>query len=156
MKSMKKKCCTLLALALLLVPLASCSTTETMETAIMQQEITPPDLDLSLLSNTLVFSRLQSITAQPDDYMGQVIRIHGQCQTYRNELAGAVYHAVTVADATSCCAQGLEYVLSDESEYPADGTEATITGKLASYDENGYIYFHLTDAEVTTNTEVSL
>ena len=88
MKSMKKKCCTLLALALLLVPLASCSITETMETAIMQQEITPPDLDLSLLSNTLVFSRLQSITAQPDDYMGQVIRIHGQCQTYRRNRSG--------------------------------------------------------------------
>lgn len=155
MKSIKKQCCILLA-ALSLLSLASCGTSETMDTAVVQAEANLPDLDLSLLSNTLVFSRLQSITAQPDDYMGQVIRLRGQCQTYYNELAGAVYHAVTVADATSCCAQGLEYVLSDENGYPDDGTEATITGHLTSYEENGYIYFHLTDAEVMNETEVSL
>ena len=154
MKTIQKRCCTLLAL-LSLVPLASCGATGTTEMDASQAEAVP-DVDLTILSNTLVFSELKNITSNPDNYAGQSIRMRGQCQTYYNELAGAVYHAVTVADATSCCAQGLEYVLPDETSYPADGSEATITGKLASYEENGYIYFHLIDAEVGKDSEVSL
>ena len=145
MKTVKKHICTMLAL-LSLVPLTSCGSAG--ETTGPQTEAAAPDLDLTILSSTLVFSELQNITANPDNYAGQSIRMRGQCQTYYNELAGSVYHAVTVADTTSCCAQGLEYVLPDEASYPADGSEATIVGRLAPYEENGYIYFHLIDAEV--------
>ena len=51
------------------------------------------------------------------------------------------------------CSQGLEFVLAGEHSYPADypelGTEITVVGTFQTYEENGYVDYHLVDAEMT-------
>ena len=55
---------------------------------------------------------------------------------------------MVIADATACCAQGLEFVWDDGThafpdEYPEPGTEVEVTGTFETYDENGVTYCHL-------------
>lgn len=53
-------------------------------------------------------------------------------------------------DATAGCAQGIEFVPSENYSYPEDfpedGAEVTVTGEFRTYDENRRTYCHLIDA----------
>ena len=66
-----------------------------------------------------------------------------------------IYHACIIPDATACCAQGIEFVWAGEhywpDDYPGDGADITVTGRLEIYEENGYSYLHLVDAELLWN-----
>ena len=140
---------------LTLFSLASCGTAEQVEieTAVIQEAAA--DLDLTLLSDAEIISELHHITENPGDYLGQMIRIRGQCQTYYSDVMNTEYHVVSVDEANSQHTHGLEYTLADGLAYPADGTEATITGKLAWYQENGYTYFHLVHASAVATEETA-
>ena len=63
-----------------------------------------------------------------------------------------IYFACVIADATACCSQGLEFVLAGEHTYPNDypelGSEITVTGTFELYEEDGYQYCRLVDAEM--------
>ena len=107
------------------------------------------DLDLTQLSDTLAYSELVNITSRPSNYIGKTIRLKGQNMSFYSDETGTEYHAVFVNDATSCCAQGLEYCLADTSGYPAGETEITVTGTLTPYEEMGRLYYHLSDAAWT-------
>ena len=63
-----------------------------------------------------------------------------------NPETNKLYYACIIADATGCCAQGLEYVLPDGEPYPEVDVNITVTGTFALYYENGYKCFHLVDA----------
>ena len=62
------------------------------------------------------------------------------------ELSNITYHTVIIRDATACCASGLDYVLADGQEYPADETDVTVTGEFELYEEDGFFYCQLKDA----------
>ena len=66
-------------------------------------------------------------------------------------VPGQVYYACVIADATACCQQGLEFVLSGNHTFPDDypevGEEITVTGTFGTYEEGGYQYCQLTEAE---------
>lgn len=110
------------------------------------------DLDLSNLSGTVVYSQVYNIMAEPDSYLGKVIKMAGYYSAYEDTERGVVYHACVIPDATACCAQGFEFVWAGEhvwpDEYPEEGTDIIVTGRLAAYEEDGYMYLHLVDAEV--------
>ena len=107
------------------------------------------DLDLTQLSSTMVYSEVYNIMMAPEDYVGKIIRMEGQCVSSYYEPTDATYYSIIIQDATACCAQGIEYVLGDGQAYPEDGGEATVTGRFESYDENGTTWYHLVDASVT-------
>ena len=106
------------------------------------------DLDLTQLSSTLVYSEVFNIMTDPDAYIGKTIRMEGECLSAYYEPTGLTYYSVVIQDATACCAQGIEYVLSDGQSYPADGGDATVVGRFESYDEEGTVWYHLVDARL--------
>ena len=112
-----------------------------------------PDVDLTTLSSTMVYSEVYNMMCEPDRYLGKRIKMNGQFAVYENPNTGAVYTACIIMDATACCSQGLEFVLAGEPSYPADypepGTEITVVGTFQTYEENGYMDYHLVDAEMT-------
>ena len=67
-----------------------------------------------------------------------------------------VYYVCIVQDATACCAQGLEFALSENRVYPDDypdpGSEITVIGTFDTYSEevdgNTYKYLVLKDARL--------
>ncbi len=110
------------------------------------------DLDLSKLSGTVVFSQVYNMMADPEPYLGMVIRMAGYYSSYEDTEKDAVYHACIIPDASACCSQGIEFVWKGEhawpDEYPAEGTDIVVTGRLETYEEDGYTYLHLMDAEL--------
>lgn len=109
-------------------------------------------LNLSGMSGTVVYSMIYNIMSDPTQYLGKVIRIAGYYSAWENPELHVVYHSCVIPDATSCCAQGMEFVWAGEHEYPGDypdfGTDMIVTGRLESYMEGDYMYLHLVDAEI--------
>ena len=137
-------------------------TSSTAETGAPAPEVTPMmvDLDLSGLSGTVVYSQVYNIMYEPEAYVGKVIKMAGYYSAYEDTTRDVVYHACVIPDATSCCAQGIEFIWGGEhqwpDEYPEEGTDIIVTGRLETYDEDGYEYLHLVDAEVLWVSEESI
>ena len=84
----------------------------------------------------------------PDKYVGMKVRMRGPFAVYETEERN--YFAVIITDATACCSQGIEFLLTDDppypSGYPESGTEITVTGIFHTYFEGPMSYPELYDA----------
>lgn len=113
----------------------------------------PIDLDLSALSGTVVYSQVYDMVMDPQAYDGQRVKMRGTFSYYQDPDTLQEYFAAIIADATACCAQGIEFVWAGEHSYPEDypplDTEITVTGTFGTYEEYGNLYLQLTDAEVS-------
>ena len=110
------------------------------------------DVDLTKLSSTMVYSEVYNMMVSPDNYTGKTVKMNGVFAYYEDPETKKQYFACIIADATACCSQGLEFILAGEHSYPDDypelGTEITVVGTFQTYEENGYMYCHLVDAEM--------
>ncbi len=108
------------------------------------------DFDLTALSSTMVYSTVYLMLQTPDRFKGKTVKMRGPFSYFRDEFSGNEYFACIIEDATACCAQGLEFILSDEAVYPDDyptlGTEITVIGVFDTYLEDGYMYCTLRSA----------
>jgi len=108
------------------------------------------DVDLTKLSSTMVYSEVYNMMYTPNDYIGKTVKMKGQFAYYEDPETKAQYFACIIADATACCSQGLEFILTGEHTYPNDypevGSEITVTGTFELYTENGFQYCRLKDA----------
>ena len=110
------------------------------------------DVDLSSLSSTMVYSEVYNMVSSPEDYKGKMVRMTGTFGVYEGEERN--YFSCMIADATSCCSNGIEFVLSGDYTYPEDypelGETITVTGTFDTYMEGEYEYCQLIDAVMTT------
>ena len=144
---MKKTLSILLALCICLLPLY---------TGCANESPVSVDLDLSVMSSTIVYAEMYNIQFDPGQYLGKVIRLRGLYSYYREPSTGVSYYACVVPDATACCMQGMEFVPAVEPEDPdhflEDSADITVTGRLEIYVEEGTSYLHLVEAEVEVNS----
>lgn len=110
------------------------------------------DIDLTILSSTVVYSEVYNMMYLPEDYIGKTIKMDGLFSSYHDEATGNDYYACIIQDATACCAQGIEFVATDDfsypDDYPEDGDDITVIGVFDTYDEDGYTYCTLRDAKI--------
>ena len=101
-------------------------------------------LDMTKMSDTLIYSTIENMKKTPEGYLGMTIRISGSyVKSYFDETAN-YYHVVTGADSTGCCSWGYEFLLDENKmSYPADNTKITIQGKIKSYNELGIDYYYI-------------
>lgn len=113
------------------------------------------DVDLTQLSSTMIYSEVYAMVYEPDQYFGKTVKMKGQFAT--QEYNGERIYACIVKDATACCAQGLEFELSESrafpDEYPEPGAEITVIGTFDTYrekaeDGNYYLYLILRNASL--------
>ena len=154
---MKKLLAVLLVCAAALLAV-SCSATGGNPPKAAPQETASPepvtvDLDLSVLSGTVVYAQVYNMMNDPGPYLGKIIKVAGYYDAFESTERDIVYHACVIPDATACCQAGIEFVLAGEhawpEDYPEPTTEITVTGRLEEYDEDGVPYLHLVDAEMT-------
>lgn len=106
------------------------------------------DVDLTKLNSTMVYSEVYNMMTSPENYMGKKVKMSG---TF-NYAAGdnRYYYACLIADATACCAQGIEFVLKMDrtfpDEYPKVGDAITVVGIFDTYYEGSNRYCQLIDA----------
>ncbi|MCR5637976.1 MAG: hypothetical protein K6F97_03950 [Lachnospiraceae bacterium] len=104
------------------------------------------DVDLTLLSSTLVYAEVYNMMYYPEDYVGKIIKMKGSFNVYTDTEKGIDYLAVLVADAAACCQQGLEFTWEGHKypeDYPEMGTEMTVTGEVELYEEDGLMYLRI-------------
>ena len=110
------------------------------------------DLDLSVMSGTVVYAQVYNLLCDPTAWLGKTIRMAGFYSAFQDQSTGTVYHACVIPDATACCAQGIEFVWAGEhawpEDYPEDAADITVTGRLEIYEENGIKYLHIVDADL--------
>ncbi len=110
------------------------------------------DVDLTILDSTMVYAQCYDMVYNPDNYAGKTIRVRGPFAYFQDPDTGKEYFAVLISDATACCSQGIEFVLTGEHTYPDDYPETdtviTVVGKFNSYEENGSPYVQLVDAVI--------
>lgn len=121
------------------------------------------DLDLTLLSSTMVYSEVYNMMMSPDDYSGMTIRINGALAigySYNEDGTtdkSSPRFACIIKDATACCSQGLEFVLSGSPVYPDDypelNSDITVVGTFevseVEYNKNTFKVCKLVNAELT-------
>lgn len=154
---MKKILCALL-ITLTLVPFAACGHENTAQKSAAEdaEGTAAVDVDLTVLRGIMVYSEVNSIISFPDNYIGKTVKMQGQFTIYQaTDENGAfipdkMFFACMIADATACCAQGLEFALAGKpvypDEYPELGAEITVVGTFEWYEEDGCRYYRLGDA----------
>ena len=110
------------------------------------------DIDLTAMNSTMVYSEVYNMLTVPENYIDKKIKMKGAFSIYHDEVTEVYYFACIIADATACCSQGIEFVLSGEHVYPDDypelGSEITVKGTFSTYMEGENMYCTLKDAEL--------
>ena len=119
------------------------------------------EVDLTVLSSTMVYAEVYNMLYNnPESYLGKTVRVRGEFSIYQLVVDGVlqpapVAYACIIADATACCAEGMEFVLEGDLTYPDDypelGTEITVIGEFQSYEENGMTGYHLINARLESS-----
>ncbi len=107
-------------------------------------------IDLTSLSKTMVYSEVYNMMYFPEDFVGKTVKMSGIYAMYYDEVSGKYYHACIITDATACCAQGIEFELTDEYSYPDDypeqGGDICVEGTFDTYYEGEDLYCTLRNA----------
>ena len=110
------------------------------------------DVDLTQLSSTMVYAEVYNMMIAPDNYVGKTVKMKGMFSTYNDEATNQNYYACIIADATACCSQGIEFVLTDDYKYPDDYPEEAedicVIGVFDTYQQDGITYCTLRDARL--------
>ncbi len=98
------------------------------------------DVDLTVMSSTMVYSEVYNMMNSPDDYLGRKIKMKGLFSTYHDETTDKTYYACIIQDATACCAQGIEFEPEGDFDVPEEGSEICVSGVFDTYYEGEYKY----------------
>ncbi len=113
----------------------------------IKSESVSVDVDLTALSSTMVYSEVLNIMTYPETYVGKTVKMRGIFSYYHDEKTDQYYFGCIIQDATACCAQGIEFILTDDylfpDDYPTEGEIVTVAGEFDIYKENGLDYFTL-------------
>ena len=118
----------------------------------IKSESVSVDVDLTALSSTMVYSEVLNIMTAPETYIGKTLKMKGYFGYYHDEKTDKYYFACMIPDATACCAQGIEFILTDDylfpDDYPKEGEIVTVAGEFMTYEEDGSTYFTLKDSKL--------
>ncbi len=110
------------------------------------------DVDLTALSSTMVYSEVYNMMISPEEYIGKTVKMCGIFASYHDESADKYYFACIISDATACCSQGIEFVLTDEysypDDYPEEGEDVCVVGVFNTYQEGDSTYCTLRNAQL--------
>ncbi len=117
-----------------------------------QEETEGTDVDLTVLSSTMVYSEVYNMMYYPENYVGKSVKMKGTYAVFHDETTGKYYHGCIIQDATACCSQGIEFELTDEysfpDDYPAQGQEICVTGIFDTYMEGSDQFCTLRNASL--------
>ena len=105
------------------------------------------DLDLTEYTSVVADAYLKQLQDNMDKYKGITVKAKGEYSHFVDPNTKKDYYNCIFA--STCCPNGLEFILSDASKYPTEeGKNITVVGNFNYYEENGVIYFNLINAEL--------
>lgn len=110
------------------------------------------DVDLSSMSGTIAYSQVYDMLYNPSRYEGKIVKMQGPFSVFYSDETKLFYPAVIIRDATACCAQGIEFVIYGNPDYPSGYPEAnseiTVVGEFEIYYEGTNMFCHLINAVI--------
>jgi len=103
------------------------------------------DIDMTILSPTMVSAQGFRITSSPEAHVGYTMRIQGSYFTFHWEEADMQLHYVVLDLTAGCCGQAFEFKYN--GELPEMGTPIKITGVFSYYEIMGEVYFYISVTE---------
>ena len=108
------------------------------------------DIDLAHMSSTMQQAQITEITENhPEQYVGQTVLVSGRYYNQISKRLNLEHHYVLVGDELSCCAQLVEFQLTDgvyPDSYPELDAPLTVQGVYAVRDTDyGQFYVIQTD-----------
>ena len=105
------------------------------------------DLDLTDYTSTVADAYLKQLQDNRDKYRGITVKAKGEYSHFKDPNTNKDYYNCIFA--STCCTNGLEFILNDASNYPTEeGKAITVVGQFNYYEEDGVIYFNLVNAEL--------
>ena len=124
-----------------------------LEEAKRQEAVDGIDYDLTTMGSDMVYATVYLLMTQPEDFEGKKFKMSGQYLSSFFEPTKKHYHYCFISDAAGCCSQGIEFATKKKLKYPKDfpedGTYIEVVGVFESYTEEGKLYCHLKDSEMT-------
>ena len=110
------------------------------------------DLDLTDMSSTMVYAEVLNMMLDPESYEGMSICMDGTFSSWEDPDTGSTYFSCIIADATACCQQGVEFVLTDDYKYPDDypkeGDPIEVVGIYELYEDGELENYHVAEASL--------
>lgn len=112
-------------------------------------------LDLTFMSGTVLYAEVLNIMTNPSNYENKTIKMKGLFTTGQDMNHEMIFGCL-IPDATACCAQGIEFVLADESlsypsDYPEIGDEIIVEGDFFYEQTDKYLIVRLDNARLIMN-----
>ena len=151
MKEMKKFLLLLLCFLVMFL-LVGCS--NEVDVSVSPSEKTEkPILDMTKLGTTMAYSGLINMFLEPDQYVGQTIRMNALFFNFATTAEEQPEMMATLIDDTGCCEIGIEFFLKDEIPFDAlpELMQPIVVEAVFSYkvvDGNAVCY--LADATIET------
>jgi hypothetical protein len=111
-----------------------------------------PDIDITFMSPTAIYSEVYNMIMEPEKYEGKYIRICGMFAVGESWDGREMYGCI-IPDATQCCVQGIEFLWKGDHTYPDDypepGTRIVVEGTFAYERPDEYsVAVRLEDADM--------
>lgn len=124
-----------------------------LEKAKNQKAVNGIDYDLTTMGKDMVYATVYLMMTEPDDFEGKKFKMRGQYLSAYYEPKDAYYNYCFISDAAGCCSQGIEFAtkknLKYPDDFPKDETNIEVVGEFESYMEDGKLYCHLKDSQMT-------
>lgn len=127
----------IISLLLIIILMCGCSKND---------EVTEISYDLSSLNDTMAYAQLINIIKEPDEYLDKGIKLKGLYTANFNGFTHDYNYTITIQDNTQCCAQGIEFILKNDKDYPEENSEITLIGVLDLFEEGKHSYCYIKDA----------
>ncbi len=100
------------------------------------------DVDLTVLSSTMVLSQVYDMLSYPESYVGDIVKMDGQFTSYEDDTGRTIY-ACLIEDAAACCQSGFEFTweaFEDPANIPEALTEIEVVGVFDTYSDGVFEY----------------
>jgi hypothetical protein len=110
------------------------------------------DVDLTVMSSTMVFAEVNRIVTDPIGTLGNKIKAEGAFDIFTDEDADQNFYYIIIFDALECCQEGLEMIFPESytfpEDYPSQDEEIEVIGTLSSHNDYGVEYYYLSVEEI--------
>ncbi len=149
---MKRYILLLLALFIIVFACSSCAQGKNTASSGSSGDSIDKCIDLTQMSDTLLYAKVNDMIENPDEYKGKTIKIKGAFSSVISSSQNSRNYACVVTDANGCCSQGLEFVPYPDYMYPDDfpklWDDITVFGIFETYQKDSSICCRLINAEI--------
>ena len=110
------------------------------------------EIDLTMMSPTMLFAEVVNMTRTPKKYDGAMVTLRGGLMILAVDLeTGVGSYSCYVEDATKCCQRGIGFTIDrplEDTSILVEGSEVTIKGTFEIYEMGGRNFVRIADCEI--------